>query len=121
MNKIKLIKFNQKLGHYIFKKELNHFTEFILLNGIKGVYTDKNFYLDTESLKIRYSTMTGGNASYNILRDYYLEITDGVYLFQLIGSDDQHDSTIARLNVHSSAWKDLDQQVKDVIAAAKEI
>lgn len=121
MDKIKLIKNNVKFGRYIFEKGLNHFTEFTLPNGIKGVYTTKNFYVDTKTMKSRYSEMKCDNASYNELRDYYLEIKPGIYLFILIGSDDSHDSTIERLNEHSSAWEDLEQQAKCVIESAKEV
>lgn len=121
MQKIKLIKNNMKIGYYIFEKNSDHFTEFILPNDIRGVYTTKNFYADTKFLKIRYSEMKCDNASYNELRDYYLEITDDVYLYMLIDSDDSHDSTIARLTAHSSAWEDLNQQAQIVIESAKEI
>lgn len=121
MNKIKLIKYNAKLDNYIFTKGSNHFVAFTLPNGINGIHTTKNFYVDTKTMKIRYTSMTGDNASYNELRDYYLEIADGIYLFMLGGSDDLHNLTITRLNIYSSAWEDLEHCAEVIIELAKEI
>ena len=121
MKKIKLIRSNAKIGNYIFEKGLNHFVEFTLPNGIKGVYTLKNFFINTKTEKIQYQTMNCDNASYDELRDYYLEIESGIYYYMTIGSDCQHKDTLETLNRQSDHWPALKDKRHEIVKSAKVI
>jgi hypothetical protein len=64
-----------------FKGELNNRQTpktILSQSGIEYFLSDKTFYIDSDSLKIRYTTMSKGN--YSMFRDLYIKVL-GVFVF----------------------------------------
>lgn len=49
------------------------------VDGYTIITTNRNYYLDTKAMKVRYQTMTTENASYDSLVDVYVEVYPGLY------------------------------------------
>lgn len=59
----------------------------LTVNGINMVTTNRNYYLDTKAMKVRYETMSTEGASYDILLDIYVEFYPGIYIAYSIATE----------------------------------
>jgi hypothetical protein len=91
--------------------------EVIEHGGYKFVATERNYYFAKSSnRKIRYHTMSTENASYEWLKDVYVEIDKGVYTYVFIASEDNMseklDACVARGNALLLQHPSLNEDIK---------
>jgi hypothetical protein len=95
VNKVKVINNNVKIGYYGQMRNANNFEQKVV-DGITLAITDKNYYIDTKTMKPKFTKMMVGQASYSAMYSIYAVVNDA-YIYVMVSSDTSLEKNLRRV------------------------